>query len=52
MGWLKGIGYLQLIERRLPAKGLTYTAVAITQRGRDALADGVALPEFRETEIG
>ncbi|HZU01852.1 MAG TPA: helicase-related protein, partial [Ktedonobacteraceae bacterium] len=42
--------YLHLIERTLPAKNVTYTAVAITQRGRDALAGGVALPEFREIE--
>jgi ATP-dependent DNA helicase RecQ len=43
--------YLQLIERTIPAKGITYTSVAITQRGRDALAGGVELPEFRETEV-
>ncbi len=43
--------YLQLVERRIPAKGLTYTAVAITQRGRDALSGGAALPEFREAEV-
>lgn len=43
--------YLQLIERIIPAKGITYTSVAITQRGRDALAGGVELPEFRETEV-
>ncbi len=43
--------YLQLIERTIPAKRITYTSVAITQRGRDALAGGVELPEFRETEV-
>ncbi|HLI91917.1 MAG TPA: RecQ family ATP-dependent DNA helicase [Ktedonobacteraceae bacterium] len=44
-------GYLQLVERTIPAKGVTYPAVAITQRGRDALAGGVPLPEFPETEV-
>ncbi len=44
-------GYLQLIERTLRAKGITYTAVSITQRGRDALAGGVELPAFQEVEV-
>jgi hypothetical protein len=44
-------GYLQLVERTIRAKSITFTAVAITQRGRDALAGGVALPEFREVEV-
>src|SRR5262249_19734358 len=43
--------YLQLSERHIPTKGLTYTAVAITQRGRDALAGGVELPAFPENEV-
>jgi len=44
-------GYLQTTERTIRAKNITYTAVAITQRGRDALAGGVTLPEFREVEV-
>jgi len=44
-------GYLQLVERTIRAKGITFTAVSITQRGRDALAGGVALPEFRDIEV-
>ena len=43
-------GYLQLSERAIRAKGISYTAVSITQRGRDALAGGVELPAFREVE--
>lgn len=43
--------YLQMTERTIRAKGITYTAVSITQRGRDALAGGVQLPEFREVEV-
>lgn len=43
-------GYLQLSERTIRAKGITYTAISITQRGRDALAGGVELPAFREVE--
>lgn len=43
-------GYLQLVERTIRAKGITYTAVSITQRGRDALAGGVELPAFRDGE--
>ncbi len=44
-------GYLRLTERTIRAKGVTYTAVSITQRGRDALAGGVDLPEFRDFEV-
>jgi ATP-dependent DNA helicase RecQ len=43
-------GFLQLSERTIRAKGVSYTAVSITQRGRDALAGGVELPAFREVE--
>lgn len=44
-------GFLHLVERRIPTKDLTYTAVAITRQGRDALAGGIELPEFRENEV-
>ncbi len=44
-------GFLQLSERTIRAKGITYTAVSVTQRGRDALAGGVELPEFRDIEV-
>ncbi len=44
-------GYLQLNERTLPSNGTKYTAIALTQRGRDALAGGVELPEYREIEV-
>ena len=43
-------GFLQLGERTIRAKGVSYTAVSITRRGRDALAGGVELPLFREVE--
>ena len=45
-------GYLALIERPNRAKGIMYSAVAITQKGRDALAGGVELPAFPEVEVG
>ena len=45
-------GYLALIERPNRARGITYSAVAITQKGRDALAGGVELPAFPEVEVG
>ena len=45
-------GYLRLVERAHHAAGTTYEAVAITQRGRDGLAGGVALPEFAGSEGG
>jgi hypothetical protein len=45
-------GYLTLTERTNRAKGITYSAVAITQKGRDALAGGVELPTFPEIEVG
>ena len=44
-------GFLQMTERIIRAKNQTYTAIAITQRGRDALAGGVTLPEFRAIEV-
>jgi ATP-dependent DNA helicase RecQ len=44
-------GFLQLHERVFQAKGITYSAVKITQKGRDALAGGIALPTFKETEV-
>jgi hypothetical protein len=41
-------GYLGLIEKVHRASGASYSAVGITQRGRDALAGGVALPIYQE----
>ncbi len=43
-------GYVQLAERQHRAAGTTYAAVSITQKGRDALAGGVALPTPWEPE--
>ena len=43
-------GYLQLVERPLRGINGTYAAVKITQKGRDALAGGVDLPAFQESE--
>jgi hypothetical protein len=43
--------YLQLVERALRGGGGTYTAVAITQKGRDALAGGIDLPALQESEV-
>jgi len=42
-------GFLELRERTHRASGSTYMAVALTQRGRDALAGGEPLPEYAET---
>ena len=39
-------GYLLLVERAHYVAGSSYSAVSITQRGRDALAGGAPLPEF------
>ena len=44
-------GYLQLVERLNRATGQPYSAVTMTQKGRDALAGGVELPEYPETEV-
>ena len=44
-------GYLALTERTNRAKGITYSAVAITQNGRDALAGGVELLAFQDVEV-
>jgi ATP-dependent DNA helicase RecQ len=41
-------GYLTIRERLNRATGENYQAVAITQRGRDALAGGIALPDHGE----
>jgi len=41
-------GYLQLVERTLRTGG-TYSAVKMTQKGRDALAGGVDLPALQES---
>ncbi len=41
-------GYLQLADRMNRATGQPYSAVAITQKGRDALAGGIELPKYRE----
>jgi len=38
-------GYLHIVERQFRGKNTTYAAVAITQKGRDALAGGIALPD-------
>lgn len=43
-------GYLSLSGRTFCAASTTYVAVAITQKGRDALAGGVALPSFEGPE--
>jgi ATP-dependent DNA helicase RecQ len=39
-------GYLILSDKEHRGAGTTYSAVSITQKGRDALAGGVSLPEF------
>ena len=44
-------GYLQEVERPISVKSRTYMALAITQRGRDALAGGTELPEFVKNEV-
>ena len=44
-------GYLALIERTNRAKEITYSTVAITQMGRDALVGGVELPAFPDVEV-
>lgn len=41
-------GYLQIAERALYTGG-TYSAVKITQKGRDALAGGIDLPALQES---
>ncbi len=38
-------GYLRGVERVISGSGVVYTAIAMAQKGRDALAAGVALPE-------
>ncbi|HEY7127246.1 MAG TPA: RecQ family ATP-dependent DNA helicase [Ktedonobacterales bacterium] len=43
-------GYLQLTDRQHRGAGIVYSAVSITQKGRDALAGGVALPAYQEPE--
>jgi hypothetical protein len=43
-------GYVQWHERLHRGAGTTYLAVALTQKGRDALAGGVDLPEFYDPE--
>jgi ATP-dependent DNA helicase RecQ len=43
-------GYIQWQERLHRGAGTTYLAVALTQKGRDALASGVDLPEFYDPE--
>jgi hypothetical protein len=43
-------GYLQLVERPLRGTNETYSAVQITQKGRDTLAGGVDLPALQESE--
>jgi ATP-dependent DNA helicase RecQ len=43
-------GYLHLTDRQHRGKGVVYSAVSITQKGRDALAGGVALPAYQESE--
>ncbi len=41
-------GYLHIVERHFRDRSATYAAVAITQKGRDALAGGIALPDQHE----
>jgi hypothetical protein len=41
-------GYLGLMEKVHRTSGTPYSAVGITQRGRDALAGGIALPVYQE----
>jgi hypothetical protein len=41
-------GYLQIVERSFSTGG-TYSAVKITQKGRDALAGGIDLPALQES---
>ncbi len=43
-------GYLQLVEHPLWDRSGSYSAVEITQRGRDALAGGIDLPASQDTE--
>jgi hypothetical protein len=44
-------GYVQWRERLNRGTGTTYLAVALTQKGRDALAGGIDLPEFHDPEV-
>jgi hypothetical protein len=47
-------GLLHLVEKHWQGKDETrntYQAVAITQKGRDALAGGVELPAANQTEV-
>lgn len=44
-------GYLELIERPLSDGQQTYQALAISTKGRDALAGGVALPDPSSAEV-
>jgi ATP-dependent DNA helicase RecQ len=41
-------GFFQLVQRVHQAAGTSYAAVTLTQKGRDALAGGVELPEFQD----
>lgn len=43
-------GYLERFDRTNRKTGSPYSAIAITQKGRDALAGGISLPEFTPTE--
>ncbi len=43
-------GYLQEVERPFRDMRGTYSAVKITQKGRDALAGGIDLPASQDTE--
>ncbi|MBI3977800.1 MAG: RecQ family ATP-dependent DNA helicase [Chloroflexi bacterium] len=44
-------GYLKLVDRFDPRQRQAYKAVAMTQKGRDALAGGVPLPECSDVEV-
>jgi ATP-dependent DNA helicase RecQ len=41
-------GYMQLVERHFRKEERSYSAVSITQKGRDALAGGIELPALDE----
>jgi len=43
-------GYLRRVEKTYGAASTSYMAIGMTQKGRDALAGGVALPGQQETE--
>lgn len=44
-------GYVQEVNRPLRDIPGTYSAVKITQKGRDVLAGGIDLPAFQDTEV-